>query len=350
MLVTSLTLSRGTVAQTLSESLVTADNAYNPIPSPDGKYIAYVRTGWGEKQFTSFGRSSLVSDVKIMNLEGAATPRTVAKDYFLSGWTPDSVQLICYRDWRYALISTEGMRILQGRIPNDPAHFENTAEWVAYSPLHQTLVWSRRVDRSHRSIETPGQTIVEDGMFWRERVVPSPDGRYLAVFREESQTELNIFDLRRKSWTNLGWLTIHPDKDWWYIQPNWNPWFADSSRLVFVRDSALVVSTADGTQETEIKIDGPAGLAVPSPDGRFIAYVTFEPRSRRERPDLQFWGGTTILVVSASTGSKPHAVTQKNPDEVDDLKWLNDGAVVFDRIADEGFYAHARVWKAAVPR
>jgi hypothetical protein len=70
----------------------------NPIPSPDGKYIAYVRTGWGEGVFTSFGRSSLVSEVKIMSLEpvhlplltaldlsAAVSPRTLARNYFTSG-------------------------------------------------------------------------------------------------------------------------------------------------------------------------------------------------------------------------------------------------------------------------
>ena len=118
----SLAFAFGAMAQSSSESLslLTTDNAYNPIPSPDGRYVAYVRTGWGESLVSSMGRSSLVSDVKIMSVEGAATPRTLAKEYFLSGWTPDSTQLVCYRDWKYALVSTDGERIMKGRIPNDP--------------------------------------------------------------------------------------------------------------------------------------------------------------------------------------------------------------------------------------
>jgi hypothetical protein len=43
-------------------------------------------------------------------------------------------------------------------------------------------------------------------------------------------------------------------------------------------------------------------------------------------------------------------VTLKNPDEVYDLKWLSNDTLVFDRVADEVFYRHARIWKAAVPR
>ena len=41
------------------------------------------------------------------------------------------------------------------------------------------------------------------------------------------------------------------------------------------------------------------------------------------------------------------AVTQKNTDEVYDLKWLGNDNLVFDRVADEVFYRHARIWKAA---
>jgi len=41
---------------------------------------------------------------------------------------------------------------------------------------------------------------------------------------------------------------------------------------------------------------------------------------------------------------------KKIQEEVYDLKWINNGTVVFDRVADEVFYKQARVWKAAVPR
>jgi len=89
----SLLSSFGVVAQGFSESLLTTDNGYNPMPSPDGKHIAFVRVGWGESTFVSFGRSSLVSEVKVLNVEGDAVPYLLAKGYFLSGWTPDSVRL-----------------------------------------------------------------------------------------------------------------------------------------------------------------------------------------------------------------------------------------------------------------
>jgi Tol biopolymer transport system component len=237
----------------------------------------------------------------------------------------------------------------KGNIPNDQK-LHSFSEWVAYIPTIDSIVWNRQLDKSYRAIETKGQTIVKEKGFWGERVVPSPDGRYLAVFKEFSKTNLRVYDIRSQTWTDLGEVTIHPDRDWLYIQPNWSPWFADGSRLVFLRDSTIVISSPDGIQQTESKINEVAGLPAPSPDGKSVAYVTYEPRPMRTRPDLQFWGGTTIWVVPALAGSTPRAVTQKSQDEVYDLKWINNGAVVFDRVADEVFYEQARVWKAAVPR
>jgi hypothetical protein len=190
-----LILALGAVAQNSNESLLTTDNAYNPIPSPDGRYVAYVSTGWRREGTIGFGRSSLVSDINIVSMRTTSTPRILAKDYFLSGWTPDSTQLVCYRDWKYALVSTDGKRIMEGRIPNDPNKHPAT-EWVAYSPFLATILWSRLIDNSHGAIETPDRTVVREEVFRRERVVPSPDGRYLAVFGEFPQADLRVYDLR----------------------------------------------------------------------------------------------------------------------------------------------------------
>ena len=335
--------------QHYTETLLSTDNAYNPIPSRDGRYIAYVRTGWGEKPWVGFGRASLVSDVKIVNNEGAPSSKTLAEDYFLAGWTPDSTHLLCFRDGRYALVSIDGKADTKGKIPNDQK-LHPFSEWVAYLPTLGSIAWNRQVDKSYRAIETRGQTIVKEKGFGGARVVPSPDGRYLAVYDESSKTNLRIYDIRSQKWKDLGEVNIHPDMNWLYIQPNWSPWFADSSRLIFLRGSILVISSPDGIQQKEIKISGSVGLPVPSPDGKSVAYVAYEPRPMNDRPDLQFWGGTTILVISVAEGSVARTLTEKNPDEVLDLKWLDNETLVFDRVADEVFYRQARIWKVSVPR
>ena len=161
-------------AQDLNETLLSTDNAYNPIPSPDGRYIAYVRTGWGRPGGSGgFGRSNLVSEVVVIDenrvptaaiplermfLGGENRVRPTAiplADMFLGGWTPDGNHLVCFRDWEYALVSKDGKRVVEGRIPNDPNKHRAT-EWVAYSPSLAAIIWSRLIDDSHGAIETPG--------------------------------------------------------------------------------------------------------------------------------------------------------------------------------------------------
>lgn len=336
--------------QTPHEELLTPDNAYNPIPSPDGHFIAYVRTGWGEMEETGMGRSSLVSEVRVLKVDAPTGPKIVAKQFFISGWTPDD-QIVCYRDSRYAVVTTEGKQVFAGNIQNDPGHIERWTEWVAYAPSFKTLLWTHAIRDWDRTIETQQHTIASfTGNWAKARVVPSPDGHYLAVFSESPDTALQIYDLTRKSWTQLGKITIHPDKDWSYIQPNWNPWFPDSSRLVFIRDSSIVIAKPDGTSESKVEVPGTIGLPTASPDGKQIVYVTSEPRPMKGRPDLQFWGSTTIFAVPVSGATAPQPVTTKNDDEVLDLKWLTNDTILFDRIADEPFYHHARIWKAVVPR
>lgn len=89
-------------------------------------------------------------------------------------------------------------------------------------------------------------------------------------------------------------------------------------------------------------------LAASSPDGHYVAYVTFEPRPRKGRPDLQFWGGTRVWFVALSEKPEPHPVTRKSLDETYGLRWLDDHVLVFDRVADVLFYKPARIWKAEV--
>ncbi len=169
----------------------------------------------------------------------------------------------------------------------------------------------------------------------------------LANSRRQISAFMTSASSRGRTWEKSASIRIRTGGTYSQTGP---PWFAGSSRLVFLRNSTLVIASPDGTTNVEITINGPAGLPVPSPDGQSIAYVTFEPRPMRVRPDLQFCGGTTIWVISASAGSTARPVTQKNQDEVYDLNWLSNKTLVFDRVADEVFYRHARIWKAPVPR
>jgi Tol biopolymer transport system component len=334
--------------QKQNETLLSTEDAYNPIPSPDGKYIAYVRTGWGSSGGSGgFGRSNLVSQVAVIDGNGSFAATKPLVDAFLSGWTPDGAQMVCYRDGEYFLLSRDGNRSSKGRFPA-PTNVMGT-ERVSYLPRSRTMIWSRQ-SGFHTVLETPAGVLAQRDAWQGALISPSPDGRYLAITGGWPQSHLWVYDINQNNWADLGEASIHPDPDWDYIKPSWNPWFADSSRLAFfIRDnSALSVSTPDGKQRTDVQIDGRAGLAAPSPDGRSLAYVTFEPRPRKERHDLQFWGGTRIWVIPLTGKQEPRPVTPKSPDETYDLRWLGDHALVFDRVADVPFYQQSRIWKVDV--
>ena len=334
--------------QAPTETLVSPENAYNPIPSPDGKYIAYVRTGWGRPGGSGgFGRSNLVSKVAVMDVGGNLAGKNPVAEAFLSGWTPDSTSLACYRDGEYSLVSMNGKRPSKARLPG--ATNVIGTERVSYLPRSGLMVWSRQ-DGFHTVLETQNGVLAQHDGWHGAVIAPSPDGKYVAVAGSWPQSHLWVYDIDLRKWADLGDADIHPDRDWDYIKPSWNPWFADSSRLAYFThdNSVLSTTTPDGKQRSDIQIGGPAGLAAPSPDGRSIAYVTFEPRPRKERPDLQFWGGTRVWVASLIDKRDPRAVTQKSLDETYDLRWVNDHTLVFDRVADVVFYKQSRIWKAEV--
>ncbi len=326
---------------------LSTDNAYNPIPSSDGKYIAYVRTGWGRETGSGgFGRSNLVSDVRVMDAKGNLLAKKSLADAFLSAWTQQGGHLICYRDGSYLLLSMDGERLQEQRLPRG-------TERASFFSGSGTAIWNRRGGEPFSSVlETPHGIIAQHSGWLGELIAPSPNGRYLAIAGGWSQTHLWVYDTELKKWAYMGDVDIHPDPDWDYIKPSWNPWFADSSRLVFFthKNTVLSIGSPDGKQRTDILVKGPAGLAAPSPDGHLVAYVTFEPRPRKERPDLQFWGGTQVWVVSPSGKPEPRAVTQKSPDETYDLRWLDEHALVYDRVADVPLFKHSRIWRVDVQR
>jgi Tol biopolymer transport system component len=350
MLLGNISLVTCVNAQATSEALLTTENAYNPIPSADGKYIAYVRTGWGTSNGSGgFGRSNLVSEVVVMDAGGRPVTKNPAADAFLSGWTSDSTDLVCFRDGEYSLVAIDGKQAIKGRLPG--ATNVLGTERVSYLPRSGTVIWSQQ-NGFHTVLATANGPLTEDDGWHGALIAPSPDGRYVAVAGGWLQSHLWVYDIDLKKWADVGKVDFHPDADWDYIKPSWNPWFPDSLRLAYFThdNSVLSISTPDGKQRTDIQVDGLAGIAAPSPDGRFIAYVTFKPGPQKLRPDKQFFGGTQIWVVSVSGRPEPRPLTLESVDETYDLRWLNDHTLVFDRVADVLFYRQSRIWKADVPR
>jgi WD40-like Beta Propeller Repeat len=355
------------LAQSPREIPLSAEAAYNPIPSPNGKLIAYVRTGWGRPGGSGgMGRSNLVSEVMIIADDGTPITASPLTDTFLAGWTADGNELICYRDWKYSLVALSGKASLQGALQGpDESPKNSTSSVAAFSAVWRTervfylsnlrtFGWSRADQdlnaetESNTVIETQSTRIAQHSGWLGEDVVPSPDGRYLAVFDDEWQKDLWIYDMQSMSWFDLGPLTIHPDREWGYMKATWDPWFSDSSKLAYLSGSRLIVSKPDGTARRSFRIDREAGLPTPSPDGKSVAYVTFDPRPMKSRADLSFWGGTNLWILPLEAGAKPIEATEKNSDTTYDLRWLGNGAIVFDRFGDEAFPEHARIWKVSI--
>jgi hypothetical protein len=333
-------------AQKTEEKLLSDENAYNPIPSPDGKLIAYVRTGWRNKGTAGFGRSNLRSEIAVMATRGTGFPLPPVADAFLFGWTPDGNHLICYRDWRFLLVGLHKGVLRKADEAGGDDGFTRS-ERVAYLAKANTFVWVEHQHSPRTFLLTQTGRLAQNSMMTGAIVVPSPNERFLAIIG--NGMNLLIYDMAQKKWTNLGRAGIHPDTNWDYIKPSWNPWFADSSRLAFFSESSLVIASPDGLHRSTFHVENPAGLAVPSPDGKRIAYVTFTPRPMQGRPDLKFWGGTVIWTVESNGNRQPLQVTTPNKDTTYDLKWLGNHNLIFDRISDTTFYSHARLWSARVP-
>ena len=329
------------------------ENAYNPIPSPDGRMIAYVRTGRWEKGSGGLGQSNLRSEVKLMDSEGRILTDKPLAETFLAGWTSDGKSLICYRNREYFLVSLSGEKTKAVSYMSD-----NIVDRGAYLDSIDAMIFVQHFYQPARGVlRTVDQVIARnDTSHLGKMLVPSPDRRYIAAIdvTRWAEDQLWVYDTQDKSWANLGKATIHPDiinpnNDWDWMQSTYNPWFADSSHLAFISGSSIVVSTPDGrSRQTIIQPSGTIGLATPSPDGKLIAYVTFDAKLNEEQPQWTFWGNTRIWVVPAISGAKAHPLTNKATETTYCLRWLNNKEIVFDRLLHESFTNNARLWKVWV--
>ncbi|HEY1756993.1 MAG TPA: hypothetical protein VGG72_16585 [Bryobacteraceae bacterium] len=332
--------------------LLLSENAYNPIPSPDGRFIAYVKTGWGEGMTISMGRSSLTSNVGLMDTSGKVLKSDFAPQKFLAEWSADSKEVVCYRDWTYAILSTEGTTLSEGRIPQPKR--PPFPERVAFLNDIRMPVWQEGSGPTG-SLVTGTDTVLrfENGgpsLYTEYLFAPSPDGRYVATIEAIRQPgTLWVYDRKTRKWSNLGDAAISPDRDWDYLKSSWDPWFADSSHLAYFSGRSLLVSSPDGeSKRALLTLSQPAGLAVPSPSGEWVAYVAFDGRPMKARPDLTFWGNSAVWVVQATGKPSPRQLTQTDPDTTSGLRWLGNDSLVFDRISENHFEMHARIWSIAL--
>lgn len=340
-------LAASRAAQKHQETLLFDQNAYDPVPSPDGRLIAYVSTG---RKFRGgsggVGRSNLQSDVRFCDPSGQ-TLQTPEQEGFLGEWLTGGSEVVSFRDWRFALLGLSGKRGA-GSMLTRSADEESLRlpERVAYlSKLHK-FVWIENADSGAVLQSEAGPVAKLSDVRLPSLIVPSPGERFLAI-ADPGSGALHVYDTVKRVMVGLGKATVHPDGGWNWGNPSWNPWFPDGKHLVFFSGSALVVASADGKERRELlKVDH-GGLAIPSPDGSLIAYATYSPRPRKDRKDLSFWEGSVLWVV-ASRGGTPAQITKPSKDETCDLRWLTPDTLIFDRIAEGRFNEHARIWTVQV--
>jgi WD40-like Beta Propeller Repeat len=323
--------------------LLSNENAYNPVPSPDGKKIAAVRTGWGRWGGSGgTGRSNLRSELIILNRAGRTLSSKPLADSFVADWNQDGI--VSFRDWSYALLSENGSirkdgRVCSSELIHDP--FSGCTERVAYLPFLGSFVWVHQKFGDSALVTPRGELSSHHcDRFLSEWLVPSPNERYVAIGPVRLGLKLNVYDLQEKAWIDLGRAIIHPDQSWYWFQPSWSPWFADSSQLAFFTADGLVISSPDGERRrTVLRTKEPAGLAVPSPDGRRIAYATYPSGSRT----------SGIWVIGVEESAQPQRIVEQAPGSIYDLRWLDNEHLVFDRI-ENGSPPRARIWLARVRR
>ena len=75
-----------------------------------------------------------------------------------------------------------------------------------------------------------------------------------------------------------------------------------------------------------------------SPDGTKIAYVTWQFDNREHYSRL---GPTDIWVVDIKTGLAAR-VTRADPGHIEGLDWLDNGTLIFDRLASDDLHSTLR--------
>lgn len=319
------------------------DNAYNPIPSPDGTKIAFVRTGNGRSPILSMGRYDMRSDVMVADKNGKLISEKPLADSFLAGWTPDSNNLVCYRDGRFSLVNLQGNKTEEGHIP-DPI---NGPERIQYSTKIDAFVWHGHGTKCNAVISEKGTEIAHyDGNF-SDWLSISGDGQWLATISDRG---FIVFNMTDDTWINLGNVTIHPDFSGLDYKTAWNPWFKDNTYLSYISKNKVVVALPDGKEKRELcTVENNCGLATPSPDGRHIAYVMFVKKQREIKDNETPWESSQIWLVSNDDDiPKPIPVTSENKALIFNLRWLDNDEIIFDRFEDTSLFAHAGLWRVKI--
>ena len=366
------------------EAIFPSRNGTEPMVSPDGKWIAYVETGWGRPWGTGgTGRSNLLSITHVVRSDG--TNDRVVSDMFLVGWMSDSQRLASARDGYATIVNVDGKTVDEFGYPVEKQKNDSSftgAKWTTGEIRQQmglTMPHSKRFQSNPNDSGWPldfdygedgaaspdgkwfgprvvktkwqiesidGKTIelsmIEDTRFYGGRAFWSPGGEHIIIFPVDTSNagdhsdainpaQAFIIDLAKRSVSKVMDVDRVPDFDEWdYRKGRFNPWSKDGKQLTYIRNGQVWISKAEGSDPKQITFDK-INKVFPtfSPDGSKIAYITFQVANRDR---LQGVGQTNLWVVDTTTGLAAK-ITRSGPGEIQGIDWLDNSKLISDRIS-----------------
>ncbi len=373
-------------------------NGTVPMVSPDGKWVAYVETGWGRPGGTGgLGRSNLLSMVHVVRADG--TDDRIISDMFLVGWLADSRRVGSARDGYAAVSDLDGNIVGEFGDPVGPEgqkHADQRANWRKDDlrrqmgggmPHRRCLDWLNPVASGEGGAFSPdgkqygplfrikdkvclldaegGPTPItipeeplqppwkdeggtEGGWVLRSRMVVtvqqalaggqavwSPDGRHIVLTGRGHAPLVLEAPTWRAAVIEADPLPSYGDRD--YRKCRWNPWAKDGTGLAFVRAGQVWVAAPHGREARQLTFDG-GTKAWPtfSRDGRRVAYVAWQTDSRVNYGRV---GPSDLWVVDVETTLAVRA-TVPSPARIYCLDWLSEHEVIFDRVGHGSFLGY----------
>src|SRR5215472_12641077 len=365
-------------------------NGTQPMVSPDGRWVAYVETGWGRPGGSGgSGRSNLLSLVHAVRADG--TNETIVSDMFMVGWLGDSARIASSRDAFAVVVDLNGsisaefgevmkepytgtgpfggqawpsgnLRSQGGvdmphskRIGGDVPSFSSTDEAVSFfsrddgedAAISPDGRWlgplvdkdtASFIDRDGHKIE---MKLPQLAGLWGHRATWSPDGRYIlinGVHKSNSGPNQSMVEPVKALIIEFASRSVRVIEDvdevpwvgeWDYRKGRWNPWARDSAHIAFVRRGQVWVSDASGSNQKQITFDS-SNKVFPtfSPDGSRLAYITLQNDERKHYRRL---GPTDLWVVDLGTTISAR-LTAPAPGRIDCLDWLDNFTLIFDRV------------------
>lgn len=310
------------------EQYLDMESVADPQISPDGARIVYTR-GWIDK-VNDRRQSSLWT----MGADGSKARHLV--DGSSARWSPDGTRILYVApgEPRGAQVfvrwmDAEGATTQVTRLANAPTN-------VTWSPDGKSIAFISRVDddADFAGVKLPGKPngaqwtgepkVVERASYHRDRVGFTDTGwNHLFVVPAEGGTARQ---LTSGNWNHQG-VEWSPDgKELYFTSYRTDDWDRPAN---WKESEIYAVNIADASIRQLTRHRGPDNGAVPSPDGRLIAYISGdEHRDTYRNPRI--W-------VMNRDGSSTRLISGDYDRQSGDLQWAPDGSGLYFTVSREGY-------------